>query len=424
MLASWCNLGCSWHVQHNAHRVRPLRCGMTNSPKPLSAFTSAAAGVLQSLPAGLQVVLRNPSLFRLSAAELDDRRVLMVALQERLSLEEAELVSIIVACPSLLSMRFAEEVEPRLSQLQARLQLSEKTLRTVVLGAPLVLGAGASRVEAQLVLLESHGLSVAQLRRAVVARPSLLELSVAETRAAIAGLQKHLRLPEKQLAGLLAGQPRVLWGCEERLAELAARYGLSRTQLRQVRRWCDRWAMRTRHTCDARAMGMHVRVHMHLQCAAGGPRLAERSREGKGARARAGAAAQSARAERGARPPPHISPYLPISPHISLYLLYLELSEVESRRVLVKNPMLLGQSYEKQLLPMCAATQARRVHAACACRVHGVCMACAWRVHGVCTPCACRVHAALCMPCVTSVGGESQIRRGCVQCPFLCAPWQ
>ena len=64
---------------------------MTNSPKPLSAFTSAAAGVLQSLPAGLQVVLRNPSLFRLSAAELDDRRVLMVALQERLSLEEAEL---------------------------------------------------------------------------------------------------------------------------------------------------------------------------------------------------------------------------------------------------------------------------------------------------------------------------------------------
>ena len=318
MLASC--LGCSLHVQHNAHRVRPLRCGMTNSPKPLSAFTSAAAGVLQSLPAGLQVVLRNPSLFRLSAAELDDRRVLMVALQERLSLEEAELVSIIVACPSLLSMRFAEEVEPRLSQLQARLQLSEKTLRTVVLGAPLVLGAGASRVEAQLVLLESHGLSVAQLRRAVVARPSLLELSVAETRAAIAGLQKHLRLPEKQLAGLLAGQPRVLWGCEERLAELAARYGLSRTQLRQVRRWCDRWAMRTRHTCDARAMGMHVRVHMHLQCAAGGPRLAERSREGKGARARAGAAAQSARAERGAQPPPHISLYLPISPYISPYL--------------------------------------------------------------------------------------------------------
>ena len=254
MLASWCNLGCSWHVQHNAHRVRPLRCGMTNSPKPLSAFTSAAAGVLQSLPAGLQVVLRNPALFRLSAAELDDRRVLMVALQERLSLEEAELVGIIIACPSLLSMRFAEEVEPRLSQLQARLQLSEKTLRSVVLGAPLVLGAGASRVEAQLVLLESHGLSVAQLRRAVVARPSLLELSVAETRAAIAGLQKHLRLPEKQLAGLLAGQPRVLWGCEERLAELAARYGLSRTQLRQVQRWCDRWAMRTRHACDARAM--------------------------------------------------------------------------------------------------------------------------------------------------------------------------
>ena len=320
MLASWCNLGCSWHVQHNAHRVRPLRCGMTNSPKPLSALTSAAAGVLQSLPAGLQVVLRNPSLFRLSAAELDDRRVLMVALQERLSLEEAELVSIIIACPSLLSMRFAEEVEPRLSQLQARLQLSEKTLRTVVLGAPLVLGAGASRVEAQLVLLESHGLSVAQLRRAVVARPSLLELSVAETRAAIAGLQKHLRLPEKQLAGLLAGQPRVLWGCEERLAELAARYGLSRTQLRQVRRWCDRWAMRTRHTCDARAMGMHVRMHMHLRCAAGGARLAERSREGQGARARAGAAAQSARAERGARPPPHISPYLPMSPHISLHL--------------------------------------------------------------------------------------------------------
>jgi hypothetical protein len=275
LAASWCNLGgCSWHVQHNAHRVRPLRCGMTNSPKPLSALTSAAAGVLQSLPAGLQVVLRNPSLFRLSATELDDRRVLMVALQERLSLEEAELVSIIVACPSLLSTRFAE-VEPRLSQLQARLQLSEKALRAVVLGAPLVLGAGASRVEAQLALLESHGLSAAQLRRAVVARPSLLELSVAETRAAIAGLQKHLRLREKELAGLLAGQPRVLWGCEERLAELAARYGLSRTQLKQVRRW---WAMRTRCTCDARAMGMHVRMHMHLRSAAGGARLAECSR--------------------------------------------------------------------------------------------------------------------------------------------------
>ena len=413
MLASWCNLGCSWHVQHNAHRVRPLRCGMTNSPKPLSAFTSAAAGVLQSLPAGLQVVLRNPSLFRLSAAELDDRRVLMVALQERLSLEEAELVSIIVACPSLLSMRFAEEVEPRLSQLQARLQLSEKTLRTVVLGAPLVLGAGASRVEAQLVLLESHGLSVAQLRRAVVARPSLLELSVAETRAAIAGLQKHLRLPEKQLAGLLAGQPRVLWGCEERLAELAARYGLSRTQLRQVRRWCDRWAMRTRHTCDARAMGMHVRMHMHLRCAAGGARLAERSREGQGARARAGAAAQSARAERGGEPararqePDAARPELrdAAAPH-------------------VRGDPGTPCAWRVHCMP-------RAVCMACACRVHGVCMACACRVHAVCMPCACRVHGVcmLCACCVhavcnTSVGGESQIRRGRVQCPFLCAPWR
>ena len=260
MLASWYNLGCSWHVQPNAHhRVRPLRCGMANPPQPLSGLiTSAAAGVLQSLPAGLQVVLRNPSLFQLSATELDDRRVLMVALQERLSLAEAELVSIIVACPSLLSMRFAEEVEPRLAQLQGRLSLSDNALRTVVLGAPLVLGAGASRVEAQLVLLESFGLSAAQLRRAVVARPSLLDLSVAETRAAIAGLQDHLGLREKELAGLLAGQPRVLWGCEERLSEMAERYGLSRTQLRQVLRW----AMRTPYTCHAHAMGMHVRMHV------------------------------------------------------------------------------------------------------------------------------------------------------------------
>ena len=36
----------------------------------------------------------------------------------------------------------------------------------------------------------------------------------------------------------------------------------------------------------------------------------------------------------------------------------LQLSEAESRRVLLKNPMLLGQSYEAQLLPMCEATQA------------------------------------------------------------------
>ena len=88
----------------------------------------------------------------------------------------------------------------------------------------------------------------------------------------------------------------------------------------------------------------------------------------------------------------------------------LELSEAESRRVLVKNPMLLGQSYEAQLLPMCEATQARTVHAvcmacawrvhACACRVHGVCMACAWRCMAL--------HAV----CNTSVGGESQIGRG------------
>ena len=99
----------------------------------------------------------------------------------------------------------------------------------------------------------------------------------------------------------------------------------------------------------------------------------------------------------------------------------LELSEAESRRVLVKNPMLLGQSYEAQLLPMCEATQARTVHA-CAwrvhgvcMRVHGVCMACAWRVHGVCMACAWRVHGvcmALHAVCNTSVGGESQIGRG------------
>jgi len=272
-----------------------LRCGVANPPQPLSGLiTSAAAGVLQSLPAGLQVVLRNPSLFQLSADELDDRRVLMVALQERLSLAEAELVSIIVACPSLLSMRFAEEVEPRLTQLQGRLQLSDNALRTVVLGAPLVLGAGASRVEAQLVLLESFGLSVAQLRRAVVARPSLLDLSVAETRAAIAGLQDHLGLREKELAGLLAGQPRVLWGCEERLSEMAERYGLSRTQLRQV--------------------------------VLGWPSALETAELGPG---------------------------------LGRLRSKLQLSEAESRRVLLKNPMLLGQSYEAQLLPMCEATQAR-----------------------------------------------------------------
>ena len=50
--------------------------------------------------------------------------------------------------------------------------------------------------------------------------------------------------------------------------------------------------------------------------------------------------------------------------------------------MLVKNPMLLGQSYETQLLPMCAATQARRVH--------GVCMPCACCV--CMPPCACRVQ--------------------------------
>lgn len=64
----------------------------------------------------------------------------------------------------------------------------------------------------------------------------------------------------------------------------------------------------------------------------------------------------------------------------------LELSEAESRRVLVKNPMLLGQSYEAQLLPMCEATQARRVHA--------VCMPCACRVDGVCMPCATHLSVA------------------------------
>ena len=157
----------------------------------------------------------------------------MVALQDRLSLAEAEMVSIIVACPEVLSGT-ADDLEPRLSQLQGRLQLSDKQLRAVVLGAPLVLGTGVARVEAQLELLESLGLSPAQLRRAVVARPSLLGLSVTETRAAIAGLQDHLRLPEKQLAALLASQPRVLWGCDERLSELAERYSLSRPQLRQV----------------------------------------------------------------------------------------------------------------------------------------------------------------------------------------------
>ena len=87
----------------------------------------------------------------------------------------------------------------------------------------------------------------------------------------------------------------------------------------------------------------------------------------------------------------------------------LELSEAESRRVLVKNPMLLGQSYEAQLLPMCEATQARTVHA--------VCMACAWRVHGVCMALhgvACRVQHI----CRWRISNRTRA------CPFLCAPWQ
>ena len=302
MLAGWCNLG--WHVSPNAHRVRSLRCGVANPPQPLSGlitagvisrgWSDAAAGVMHSLPAGLQVVLRNPSLFQLSSDELDDRRVLMIALSDRLSLAEAELVSIIVACPNLLSERFAEDVEPRIAQLQERLQLSDNALRTVVLGAPLVLGTGASRVEAQLELLESFGLSTAQVKRAVVARPSLLGLGVTETRAAIAGLQDQLGLREKELAALLAGQPRVLWGCEERLGELASRYGLSRTQLRQV--------------------------------VLGWPSALEKAE---------------------------------LDPGLGRLRSKLQLSEAESRRVLLKNPMLLGQSYEAQLLPMCEATQTR-----------------------------------------------------------------
>ena len=209
------------------------------------------------------------------------------------------------------------------------MSLSDNALRTVVLGAPLVLGAGASRVEAQLVLLESFGLSVAQLRRAVVARPSLLDLSLAETRAAIAGLQDHLGLREKELAGLLAGQPRVLWGCEERLSEMAERYGLSRTQLRQVLRW----AMSTPYTCHARVMGcMCARTctcactYAHMrQVVLGWPSALETAELGPG---------------------------------LGRLRSKLQLSEAESRRVLLKNPMLLGQSYEAQLLPMCEATQA------------------------------------------------------------------
>ena len=67
-------------------------------------------------------------------------------------------------------------------------------------------------------LLEEFGLSRAQQRRVVVARPAMLGLSTEATRGALLSLRRELRLAEAELPNLVAGQPGVLWGREERLA--------------------------------------------------------------------------------------------------------------------------------------------------------------------------------------------------------------
>ena len=103
----------------------------------------------ETLPAGLKVVIRNPSLMQLSANALDDEvRMLMVELQQRLALSELELQQLIVACPSVLSESargFDAELGPRLARLQERLGLSDAQLRSIVLAVPQCSAEGLRR---------------------------------------------------------------------------------------------------------------------------------------------------------------------------------------------------------------------------------------------------------------------------------------
>ncbi len=421
-LLAWCSLGCCWQappqpLNSNPRRARAaVRCSSVPPAQKtdvisagvqvvLKSLSQLPSGVLQSLPAGLQVVLGNPSLFSLSANTLDgDVRLLMIALQERLSLSEDELVRVVVACPSVLSFNYAEELEPRLSQLQARLALTDAQLRHVVLAEPLLLlAAGTARAEPQLALLEEFGLSRAQQRRVVVARPAMLGLSTEATRGALLSLRRELRLAEAELPNLVAGQPGVLWGREERLASWSEMLStvLATTPARLVPPGAP--AAPTSLRAQPEHLGS-LRWPQELASgrpraegfqAAGWPSCGSASRSHRRSCGRSAAAAlaapvatsftSTALATAQVPSPPNLEPSTArarselgllsprqvvlgwpaaletqeVGPGLALLRTRLQLSEAEARRVLVKNPMLLGQSYEGSLRPLCDATQAR-----------------------------------------------------------------
>ena len=154
------------------------------------------------------------------------------ALQQRLSLSEAELRKVVLSYPPVLAISFEGNIETKLGALLQRLALSEAELRKLVLSRPAVLGYSfEGNIEPKLAALQERlAISGAELRLLVLRVPSVLTSNLDATIwPKVDFLQQELSLDGTGATQLLLKAPSLLSGSLD--ASLRPNLEVWRTQL-------------------------------------------------------------------------------------------------------------------------------------------------------------------------------------------------
>jgi len=134
-------------------------------------------------------------------------------LQQRLDVSEAELKKIVLKLPSVLSLSYKANIEPKLALLQRRLDLSDAELKKIVLGRPSVLGNSYDEnLEPSLAALQRRlDLSEAELKKIVLGLPSVFSLSYEKNlEPKLAYLQEELQFSNETLREKIVRMPPLL----------------------------------------------------------------------------------------------------------------------------------------------------------------------------------------------------------------------
>jgi len=127
-----------------------------------------------------RLVTRQPAILTLRFA--DNIEPSLVSLKARLTLSEPELKGVVLTMPFLLGSSFEAKAEPLLAGLQSQLSLSDPELQKVVLGFPRVLSSNHEhhlRTKIDF-FMEAFRFTRAELRERILSRPTLLSYSLEE----------------------------------------------------------------------------------------------------------------------------------------------------------------------------------------------------------------------------------------------------